>query len=154
MKCLLVVDLQREFVNDSKGEEVYDNCLTYIKSNRNYYDCVVAVIYKNDMSENENMVRLLNWDKCKEIASLDFSPDKIYYHAGYSIKNYQDISKEDTVDIIGFDTDACILSACFDIFNLGCNMNILTDLCWSSGGSEYHNKAISIMKRQFGKAIK
>ena len=81
------------------------------------------------------------------------------YHGGNServvgklLKEYPRVSHLDQIDIIGFDTDACVLSAAFDVFNLGCNMRILTDLCWSSGGKKMHEAGLLVMKRQFGKA--
>ena len=152
MKYLLVVDLQKEFVKDKKGEKVYKDCLDYILAEGRNYDAVLAAVYVNN--RNPNMHRLLQWEGCKKIEQLEFIPDAAYYHSGYSIKEYPKVHASDTIDIIGLDTDACVLSACFHVFDLGCNMNILTKYIWSSGGKKMHDAGIAIMKRQFGIAVK
>lgn len=151
-KYLLVVDVQREFVKDKIGEKVYSKCLNYIAEHHNEYTAIIAAVYIN--KDNPNMQRLLNWDECKRIELLDFVPDIQIEHSGYSIKDYPYVQKTDTIDIIGFDTDACVLSACFHIFDLGCGMNILTELMWSSGGKKMHEAGLTVMKRQFGKAVR
>lgn len=152
-KYLLVVDVQREFVKDKTGEKVYQKCLDYIASAHNAgYTAVIAAVYKQ--SDNfVNMDRLLSWNDVKEPMALDFVPDAMFCHAGYSIKEYPSVTAVDMIDIIGFDTDACVLSAAFDVFNIGCNMRILSNLCWSSGGAKLHKAALMIMERQFGEAL-
>lgn len=152
MRYLLVVDVQKEFVKGRKGMSIYKKCLDYIATEADNYDAVLAAVYVN--KNNPNMKRLLNWEECKKVDSLEFIPDAAYYHSGYSIKEYPHVHATDTIDIIGFDTDACVLSACFHVFDLGCNMNIITDLIFSSGGSRMHEAGLAVMKRQFGSAVK
>lgn len=153
MKYLLVVDVQKEFVKDRQGQKIYDKCLSYIASaHDNGYNAVIAAVYKAD-GEFVNMKRLVKWDDMHRIENLDFIPDQMCMHSGYSISDYPYVTHLDQIDIIGFDTDACVLSACFHVFDMGCNMRILTDLMWSSGGKKMHEAAIAIMERQFGKAV-
>lgn len=152
MRYLMVIDLQKEFVKDKKGREIYNNCLEYIERERDNYNGVLAAVYIN--KNNPNMKRLVKWEECKKIDNLDFIPDAVYYHSGYSIKEYPRVEYGDTIDILGFDTDACVLSACFHIFDMGCNMNVLSDLCWSSGGKKMHETGLTVMRRQFGSAVK
>ena len=153
MRYLLVIDLQPEFVKDAKGKKVYQQCLEYIRSNKDKYHGTIAAIYENVPGDNPNMDRLLNWNDCKDVVPLEFVANAAYTHSGYSIKEYPKVTQQDTIDIIGFDTDACVLSAAFDVFNLGCNMRILSDLCWSSGGAKMHKAGLMVMERQFGKAV-
>lgn len=153
MNCLLVVDLQKEFVKDGKGQKIYQQCLDYIAENKSNYNIIIAAIYENNIVDNPNMDRLLNWNECQSVLPIEFIATAAYTHSGYSIKEYPKLSKLDVVDIIGFDTDACVLSAAFDIFNIGCNMRILSDLCWSSGGAKMHKAGLMVMQRQFGKAV-
>lgn len=152
MRYLLVVDVQEEFVKDRQGKKIYEKCLKFIENQRYNYDAVIAAVYIN--RGNSNMDRLLDWNDCKQINAIDFIPDSAYYHGGYAIKEYPKVLPSDTIDIIGFDTDACVLSASFDVFDLGCNMNIYSDYCWSSGGKDMHLAGLKIMKRQFGTAVK
>ena len=151
MKYLLVVDLQKEFVKDKQGKKIYDSCLDYIATRGRDYNAVLAAVYVN--KDNYNMKRLLGWTEMERPQSLEFVPDASFSHSGYSIKEYPSVTPMDQIDIIGFDTDACVLSAAFDIFNIGCNMRILTNLCWSSGGKKMHEAGLTIMRRQFGSAV-
>lgn len=150
-KYLLVVDVQKEFVKDKQGMKIYQKCLDYIAMAHDNYNAVIAAVYVN--RDNPNMQRLVEWDECKQIDMLEFIPDAQFVHSGYSIKEYPYVQRTDTVDIIGFDTDACVLSACFHVFDLGCDMHILTNLMWSSGGKKMHEAGLAIMHRQFGKAV-
>ena len=152
MKYLFVVDVQREFAK--KNKETYDKCIDYIEQagNSGEYDEIIAVMYKAS-DEFINMKRLVEWDMLHEVEPLDFIPDRVFYLCGYSVMQYPILNRNDEVDIIGADTDACVLSACFHLFDIGCNMRILTDYLWSSGGEEMHEAGLKIMRRQFGKAV-
>lgn len=151
MNVLLVVDVQKEFVKDKFGEKIYAKCIDYINAQYKSYSYILAAVYKNE--DNPNMQRLVDYNECKDITPLDFVPDQVVYHSGYSITQYPCVSKVDNIDIIGFDTDACVLSAAFHVFDLGCQMRLLTDLMWSSGGKKFHEAGLTVMKRQFGKAV-
>ncbi len=151
MKYLLIVDLQKEFAIGEKGVEVYNKCIEFVKEHSSDYDSTIACVYVN--IDNPNMQRLVQWDGCKSIQGLDFDADKYFQHSGYSIGAYDSIVYNDEVDVIGFDTDACVLNACFDLFNIGCKLRILTDYVYSSGGQNYHIAGLMIMKRQFGRAV-
>lgn len=108
-------------------------------------------MYRND--GNPNMKRLVDWDGMSDPMDLEYNPDHTYFHSGYSVHNDLIISESDTVDVLGFDTDACVLAACFELFDLKCNFRILSDLRWSSGGEAMHTCGLSVMSRQFGRAL-
>ena len=153
-RVLLVVDLQSEFVTDTEGMSRFQDCIDYIAENSSEYDKVIALIYKQD-PEFKNMSRLVNWEECKNVKPLAFNPQFAYLHCGYTCKLLQDIlSPDDIVDIIGFDTDACILNTAFEVFNIGCTMRIWERLCWSSGGKEMHETGLKVMRRQFVNAVR
>ena len=151
MRYLIVVDLQKEFVKDEEGRRRYEKGLSYIEQMRSRYDCVVAYVYRNN--NNPNMQRLLDWDEIKDPEGLEFKADRTYFHSGYSVQKSLVISDQDKVDVFGFDTDACVLATCFKLFDDRCEFNILTHICWSSGGEVMHDAGLNIMRRQFGKAV-
>ena len=156
MKYLLVIDLQREFVKGIHGKHVYARTLQYIYDHQRDYDGIYAAFYINNVEENANMIRLVGWTEMMnkdELEGLQFPYNYRATHTGYSIQQYPGFTKDDTVDIIGFDTDACVLNACFDIFNLGCKMRILTKYIYSSGGMLMHLCGKLCMRRQFKKAL-
>lgn len=53
-------------------------------------------------------------------------------------------------DVVGCDTEACVLSTCYNLWDSEIQFNVLKDLCHSSGGQEYHDAAMLIMGRSFG----
>ena len=151
MAILLVIDLQREFVKDQVGLEVYKRCVQYINTCGHLYSQILAPIYRN--GELRNMHMLTHWDEMQEIKKLDFKPNKLYLHSGYSAISDMKIPANTQVDVIGFDTDACVLSHCFDLFNHDIPFKVLVDGCWSSGGAEMHEAGLKCMQRQFNRAV-
>lgn len=151
MIYVLAVDIQPEFVRGFEGKAVYSRLLDFISRAHIMGYTVIAPVYQN--KSNPNMNRLVGWNEMQQIRNLEFKPDYIYLHSGYSIREYPEFNPNDFVIVVGFDTDACVLSACFDLFNLGVNFTIIEDGCFSSGGRDMHNAGCKVMKRQFGKAF-
>lgn len=152
MAMLLVVDLQREFVKDEKALEVYKRCVRYINTCRHLYaQGVFAAVYKNN--DSANMFRLVRWDEMQEIKKLDYKPDRMFAHAGYSAIEKMPIPEHTAVDVIGLDTDACVLAHCFDLFDKDIPFRVLVDGVYSSGGEEMHQAGLACMRRQFNKAV-
>lgn len=150
MEYLLAVDIQKEFAKDAQGKKIYKRCLDFIRQSANQYR-IVAPVYQN--KDNPNMGRLLKWREMRDVEPLEFMPDFAITHSGYAIKEYPTFLYSDMVHVIGFDTDACVLSACFDLFNLGVQFDIYSDMVWSSGGKKMHEAGLLVMKRQFGAAL-
>lgn len=151
MIYVLAVDIQREFVKGFEGKAVYERLMDFISRAHLMDYTIIAPVYQN--KNNPNMNRLVGWNEMKKIQAIEFKADYVYLHSGYSIKEYPDFNPRDFVIVVGFDTDACVLSACFDLFNLGVNFTIIEDGCFSSGGRDMHKAGCKIMKRQFGKAF-
>lgn len=152
MKYLLAIDVQAEFAKGMFGKAAYKKMLNYINTEgHTKYDAVYAAIYKN--TSNKNMIRLVHWDQMQDIETIEFKPDEFWYHGGYSIGEYPWFQETDLIDVIGFDTDACVLSTCFDLFNKDIPFRIIADGCYSSGGNSFHKAGLEIMKRQFNTAL-
>lgn len=151
MAYLLVVGVQKEFVRDDTCKVVYKRCVDYINACGANYTSVIAAVYKNTSSRN--MHSLVHWDEMKTLKKLDFRPNKMYLHSGYSVGDRLKFEDNSMVDVIGFDTDACVLSTCFDVFNMDVNFRILASGCWSSGGEAMHEHGLAIMKQQFDRAL-
>lgn len=150
MEYLLFVDVQPEFAKDMVGRKLYKRLLQFEQKVFPYYT-VIAPIYRN--KGNINMSRLVQWNDMQEVSRPQFKAHYVYEHSGYSIREYPKFSSGDIVYVVGFDTDACVLSACFDLFDLDVNFKIIVDGCWSSGGKKMHQAGLEVMKRQFGKAV-
>lgn len=152
MKYLVAVDIQQAFVKTPEAVNIYHRCIDYVLNHRDEYDKVIAVLYEDDGS-NPNMDRLLAYNECKTEQKAPFNADEIVKHAGYFNCKLLKFNPEDEVHILGFDTDACVLATAFNVFDMGCDFKVFTDLCWSSGGKIMHLTGLEVMKRNFGKAV-
>lgn len=56
---------------------------------------------------------------------------------------------KDPATVMGFDTDACVLATCFNLFEAGINFQVDTRGC-ASADPDLHDAAVSIMQRNFG----
>ena len=131
-KILFVVKVQSGTELDACGRHVYKRCLSYIANAVQYgYEEVVAAVDES-------------------LGAVEFLADAICGLCRFSPKAFPYILPDDTVDIIGFDTDGSLLSVAFNISDIGCNVRILQDMCWTDGGLEMHEHALEIMRRQFG----
>lgn len=152
MKYLLIVDLQKEFVKDREGRKVYDKCIKFINTYRQWYDRIITEVYVN--GGNINMQRLVNYNQVYDPKLLEFEFTDPLIHSGYTNeKLLEGLMPSDQVDIIGFDTDACVLAAAFRLFDHNVNLRLLVDGIWSSGGKKMHEAGLACMKRQFAKAV-
>lgn len=155
---LLVIDLQVAFMESIPADFVgrIDRFLTRWKPEQLHW--LRFVNHAGSLYE-----RAINYSECMVsperdfIALPSFAPDlprKIVTHYGYSppadfiaeLKN----AGHDKAGICGVDTDACVMAACFALWDAGIQPIIYSDYCHSSGGTDMHRAAIAMMFRQFG----
>jgi nicotinamidase-related amidase len=62
------------------------------------------------------------------------------------------INKQDirSLDICGLDTEGCVLKSAVDLFEIGITPRVLSNYCASSGGHDYNEAGIKILKRLIG----
>lgn len=151
MKKLLIVDLQKQFRSYK-----YDNIVSKIKSLSEQYDKVYATVFSQ--GENDNYRQKLNWCGCQDCSEEDLEFDtssmEVIKKDGYGITNISSyFSEEDEVDIIGCDSDACIMAICFQLWDLGIDFKVLTGYIYTSAREISDDDVIKIMKRNFGSCI-
>ena len=132
-KLLLIVDVQRGFVNEYT---------------------------KPYLKKIELFVKILNWNKMRtsneQQLAIDVDGATIINKNTYDGVNYElvkYIKKHDIqeVHIIGFDTDTSVLSTAMSIFDLmGIRPLVYRDLCFSTEGFEAHDRAIKLLQRSIG----
>jgi nicotinamidase-related amidase len=145
MKILIVIDLQKDFIL----EPYYSQALEFIKEHKKDYDKVIATRFVN--TENSAFTQKLDYYGAMEKTALEFSYDELFSKHTYDCGDgFYKHMKDAEIDVIGCDTDACVLAMCFEMFRLNLNFHIIADFCYSSGGDEYHNMALDIMYRNFG----
>jgi nicotinamidase-related amidase len=144
---LLVIDLQPAF----KVEPYYSKILEYINSNKDKYSEIVATRFVS--KPGCAIYDRLGFDKAVKKENLEFEYDYLIGKSEYSV--FYGLLKErfqnSDVDIVGCDTDACVLATCYTMFEHNLDFKVLSDYCYSSGGKTYHSNAIKIIKRNFGK---
>lgn len=170
MNNLLIIDLQKQFADVNNDCKSYNKCIEFIDKHKSEYDNVIATYFKQDGS-NSNYQRHLNWNDCTDVSGNDLEfYDKatckgtIISKPGYGLASVEDllsktnISKNDQIDIIGCDADACVMAICFQLWDADfTNMRILTDYVYTT--AEYDNVGISrgqwiqFMVRNFGDCV-
>lgn len=156
--CLIVVDLQKGFINAS-SDYVVERIERLL--DKKTFDLVVASQFCNE--KDSPFVQLMHWNRMMDpieqkivSAKLEHSADCVLKKDVYScitpefmswIKQ-QGISK---IYFAGVDSDGCVLKSAFDCFDAGIDFSILEDCCASSGGEEIHKMALAVMRRSFGR---
>lgn len=153
MRKLLVIDVQKQFKDENGG---YENCLSFIKESD--YNEIYATVFTQTLNGevNCNYKDKINWERCLHCSEndLEFNADKIILKNGYGIKNIENIfNKNDKIDVIGCNIDACVMAICFQLWDMGIDFRILTDYVYTTSKDFSKNDIIKIMKPNFGKCI-
>lgn len=144
MNYLLVIDVQKQF--NTGG---YEKCLEFIEKHRDEYDKVVATVFKQDRSVNGNYAKL-KYDGCMDASEndIEFQTDMTVIKHGYGLPgNF--FSSKDRVDVIGCETDACVLATCFNLWDAGIDFQVLWDYVYTSADIA-EIELWKIYKRNFG----
>lgn len=154
MKKLLIVDLQKQF-KDKYGE--YERIVSNIDNLKLSYDKIFATVFTQ--IDNSNYITKLNWDGCKNCShkdlEFDINLENIIIKDGYGIKNITKyFQSDDEIDIIGCDSDACVMAICFQLWDLGYNFNILSNNIYTTSSNYTNEDVKKILKRNFGNCLK
>ena len=147
-KTLLVVDLQNEFLNEQTKP-----IFTIVQSLVDTYEHIIAMAFIN--KKNSRWAKDLNWIKCQKedySAKIAFTGyNTTIFRTRYGLEN-KDIQKlkNTSVDVLGLETDQCVLATCYGLWDEEIDFRLLSYGCASLGGAEAHDNAIKNMKRAFG----
>lgn len=154
-KLLLVIDVQRDFIN--KNTKDYVSKIKELIDSKEFDDISFTKFINN---ENSKWYKELNYSGCmdKEGQSivLDTKEYKIFEKTIYSALNdeFRTYIKEKNISQIylcGFDTDACVSKTAIDLFENDYDVYVLKDYCMSHVGVELHNTIINNLIRLIGK---
>lgn len=154
-KLLLVIDVQKEFINEYTGE-----VLNRIKKliNSKEYDIVAFTRFIND--EKSVFYKKLKYRGCMNLEQQEIAIEtgkwRVFNKRTYTVvneefKNYIKDNKIDEIYICGFDTDACVQKTALDLFEQEYNVFILKDYCMCYRGYELHEATINNLKRLIGR---
>ena len=127
--------------------------------NKTDYDFIVLTKFIN--KKGSNFFKLLNWKKMlssdeTEIHNslIKFSDKKnVFAKTSYSIfkakglNEYLEKNKISSLYLCGINTEACVLASAFEGFDLGFDVKIIKELCFSHSGKSLHNSALRIIKK-------
>ncbi len=154
-KVLLIVDMQNGFA----GKKIYSDLIPKINNliNSNQYDYYVFTKFIN--KENSLYAKKLNWydllsedsqQICVNIPQNSF----IFEKYGYGLKQphidkiKEILSKNNEIDIVGLQTDACVYAIALQLFDNDIFPNVLINYTATSIDIDYVKK---ILVHQFGK---
>ena len=160
-KILIVVDLQKGFINENTID-TYNKISNLLKLN--IFDKVIASKYIN--RDNSNIEKFMNWKGLKDEESQELMPD-IKKYADYIITKQDyfsaviDETKEilrienngempESIFICGLDTECCVLKTAVDFFEHGIRPLVLANYCFSTPGYEFHNAGILSLNSLIG----
>ena len=130
MKKLLIVDMQKGFINKNNG--------FLVKNVQNLIDCggfdkIYATKFLNH--KGSQFFKFLNWSRFCENSETDFAVDlpkdvvmiekTSYALAGAEVEKFFD--KDDEVYLCGTDYDSCVLAIAFQLFDCEICPHILID---------------------------
>ena len=159
--ALLFIDIQEEFLNEFT-KPCLKRIIDFNKNKKNLYDFRIATIFENDdnspfrshkVIKDKKIVPLYdkNTNSDQEFEDFVYESDLIVKKNTYSVPDslisYLHDHDIKNVHIVGFDSDACVLSTMFKLFDAGISVSVISDLCASSGGHDIHLSAVTIMRR-------
>ena len=155
-EALIIVDMQNGFNTNLDTQEVEEKLSNFVK---NKYDMIIATKFVN--KDSSMFVKQLNYHKMFDIEDTDFlsivkelydvQVPKNGYDGSDQIVNILKNTTVDTVYVIGFDTDGCVLSTALGLFDKGYKIKIIEELCASSGGEDVHQAALAVLERCIGR---
>jgi nicotinamidase-related amidase len=155
---LLVVDVQRGFINDFTAH-LPGRIRRLIELGE--YGPVLFTLFVN--TEGSPYRTLLDWHACAappetelvdELAPLAAADRVFAKHglAGLPRALADRLRREgwSRLGIVGIDTDMCVLKMAMDVFDMGIEPVVLVDCCASTAGLQAHLAGLAILSRNIG----
>lgn len=151
-KVLLIVDVQRGFIK--KGmEKIVGNIRRHIGSVN--YDLVIQSRWENAMgSQYERVLGYTSVGNSAESSLLiEECQEHVITRCQYSCvtdKFLTLVDKEDTVFVVGVDTDACVLATLYSLWDYGYTFHVYKDSVGTSARIP-QSALFTLITRNFGK---
>jgi nicotinamidase-related amidase len=155
---LLVVDVQRGFINDFT-RHVPGRVRRLIEMGE--YAPVLFTLFVN--TPESPYQRLLDWHGCAgppdtelvdELVPLA-APDNLFIKQGFTglpddLAERLRHEQLAHINVVGIDTDMCVLKIAMDLFDLRIEPVVLVDCCASTAGLQAHLAGLAILSRNIG----
>ena len=155
---LLVVDVQNGFINEFT-DHIPGRVRRLIEIGD--YAPVLFTVFVN--TQESPYQRLLDWHACARPPETDLvddlaqfaAPDRVFTKQGLTgvpdaLAEYLRQINMAYINVVGIDTDMCVLKIAMDIFDLGIEPVVLVDCCASTAGLQAHLAGLAILSRNIG----
>lgn len=153
--CLLIVDVQRGFINQFTQHIPEKVALIQAEYDHVY----ISRFYNEPDSFFRNLLQWHRFDKDSLDFQLAFQPashatvlDKDIYSCvtpGY-VKELNDLNAK-IIDICGIDTDICVTKCAVDLLENNFIPRVIADYCGSTAGVAAHENGLVTLERYIGK---
>ena len=152
LKVLLVLNLYSG-LKDSMGK--YDFILDFVQEaiQKKRYDKVISIGISDvkSVSFDKYGVKCNLFEECKGVYDYDAGSPR--YIRSYGATNYNFLDINNIYDIIGYNTETCVLKMALDMFDRGYNFRVLGGYCYSDRGRVVHGKGIWMLRNLIGDAL-
>lgn len=155
---MLIVDVQRCFMNEFTSH-IPMRISHFIQ--RRHPESILFTRFINYPAGPYQ--RFLKWTACEQEPETDIAPELqeiardslIFSKQGTTglseeLRRYLTGAPIQQIDIVGVDTDMCVLKIAMDIFDLGIEPFVYTDCCASTAGLQAHLAGLSVLTRNIG----
>ena len=152
--ALLIIDVQRGFINQHTRA-----IPALVEKEQENYDLVWATRLEYSAGSPFLTIRKLsgfgNVDKPTELAFNIRADAKTILKNGYSAVSKEFLEELNgqnvtMVDLVGVDTDQCVLATALALFDANVTPKIIVDRCASTGGTNAHKAGLAILRRALG----
>lgn len=152
--ALLIIDVQNGYINQHTK-----HIPAFVEKEQEKYELVWATKLEYSAKSPFINIRKLNGfrdiENPTELAFNIRLDAKIFIKHGYSAVSkefLQELSGHGitTIDLVGVDTDQCVLATSLGLFDMSITPKIIVDGCASTGGTEAHNAGLYILRRALG----
>jgi nicotinamidase-related amidase len=155
---LLVVDVQRCFVNDYT-QHIPARIARLIARGEHH-----PILFTKFVNEAGGPYRrYLDWHDCDCDPGTNLAdeiedhvqPDLVFAKPGYAgisdeLANHLRERGYEQIVLAGIDTDMCVLKVALDVFDLGIRPIVLVDCCASTAGLQSHLAGLAVLARNIG----
>ena len=155
---LLVVDVQNGFINEFT-HHIPGRVAQLIETNA--FEPVLFTLFVNEPGSPYQ--RLLEWHDSAEPPETELAPElerfatdkNVYVKRGLAgmpqeLADRLARDKIEEIDVVGIDTDMCVLKIALDLFDAGIEPVVLVDCCASTAGLQSHLAGLAILSRNIG----
>jgi nicotinamidase-related amidase len=155
---LLIVDVQRGFINDFTA-----HLPSRIARLIDTHDFEPILFTRFVNTPNSPYQRLLEWHGCSEPPETEIVPELAAFATDENVFEKRGLTGMPTalaerlerdgigeINVVGLDTDMCVLKIALDLFDADIEPVVLVDCCASTAGLQAHLAGLSILSRNIG----